>query len=164
MEKIFITDSGEKTWITPKRIIDALGHFDTDPCCPANMPWRTADRMLTKQDDGTTAPWTGRVWLNPPYGKDSVPFLARMTRHDGGGIALLFARTNTKTWHELVFPFAHSILFMRGQIRFCRPDGSNGKFWAISPSALIAYSEFDTKILEGSGINGTLVKMKGGAR
>ena len=24
-------DSGEKTWLTPKHIIDALGDFDTDP-------------------------------------------------------------------------------------------------------------------------------------
>ena len=41
-------DSGEKTWLTPKHIIDALGDFDTDPCCPDNMPWGTADIMLTK--------------------------------------------------------------------------------------------------------------------
>lgn len=77
-------DSGEKTWLTPKHIIDALGRFDTDPCCPPNMPWRTADRMLTKEDDGTTAPWVGRVWLNPPYGKEAWPFLERMSRYDGG--------------------------------------------------------------------------------
>ena len=84
MNKIMIADSGEKTWITPKHIIDALGHFDTDPCCPTNMPWRTADRMLTKEDDGTTAPWVGRVWLNPPYGREAVPFLRRMSCYEGG--------------------------------------------------------------------------------
>ena len=78
-------DSGEKTWLTPKHIIDALGHFDTDPCCPPNMPWRTADRMLTKEDDGTTAPWIGRVWCNPPYGREALPFLERMARYQGGG-------------------------------------------------------------------------------
>lgn len=78
-------DSGEKTWLTPRHIIDALGHFDTDPCCPPNMPWRTADTMLTKADDGTTAPWHGRVWLNPPYGREAYPFLERMSRYKGGG-------------------------------------------------------------------------------
>ena len=41
-------DSGEKTWLTPRHVIDALGHFDTDPCCPPEMPWRTADRMLAE--------------------------------------------------------------------------------------------------------------------
>lgn len=42
-------DTGEKTWLTPKWIIDVLGAFDLDPCCPdGEMPWRTADRMVTK--------------------------------------------------------------------------------------------------------------------
>lgn len=83
--KLINADSGEKTWLTPKWIIDALGHFDTDPCCPPNMPWRTADIMLTKTEDGTTAPWHGRVWLNPPYGREALPFLKRMASHLGGG-------------------------------------------------------------------------------
>ena len=78
-------DSGQKTWLTPRGIIEALGHFDTDPCCPSNMPWRTADTMLTKEDDGTTAEWRGRVWLNPPYGRESNPFIIRMATHKGGG-------------------------------------------------------------------------------
>lgn len=159
MNKIMIADSGEKTWITPKRIIDALGHFDTDPCCPPNMPWRTADRMLTKEDDGTTAPWIGRVWLNPPYGRESEPFLKRMSCHEGGGIALVFARTNTKLWHKLIFPYAHSILFLQGQIRFCKPDGSPGKYWAVAPSTLISYSQSDTDAIVKSGLHGTLVKL-----
>lgn len=77
-------DSGEKTWLTPRNIIVSLGHFDTDPCCPPNMPWKTADVMLTKHEDGTLAPWHGRVWLNPPYGRESYPFLERMSKHDGG--------------------------------------------------------------------------------
>lgn len=160
MKNIFIKDSGEKSWLTPRYIIDVLGHFDTDPCCPKNMPWQTADRMLTKQDDGSTALWNGRVWLNPPYGRESEPFLRRMSCHSGGGIALLFARTNTKIWHELVFPFASSILFLRGQIRFCKPDGTPGKFWAVSPSALVSYSKFDTEILQDSGLDGFHVILK----
>jgi hypothetical protein len=77
-------DSGEKTWLTPRYIIEALGHFDTDPCCPPSMPWRTADTMLTKAEDGTVAPWHGRVWLNPPYGREAYPFLSRMATYAGG--------------------------------------------------------------------------------
>ena len=126
-------DSGEKTWLTPRHIIDTLGHFDTDPCCPPNMPWRTADTMLTKVEDGTTAPWHGRVWLNPPYGREALPFLRRMATYTGGGIALIFARTDTSAWQEWIFQYAHAVLFIRGRIRF----------------------------LEKSGIKGTLVQLKG---
>ena len=153
-------DSGEKTWLTPRHIIDALGHFDTDPCCPPNMPWRTADTMLTKADDGTTAPWHGRVWLNPPYGRDAYSFLDRMARYDGGGIALIFVRTDARQWHEWVFPFAHSVLFVRGRLRFCDASGKPAQS-CPTPSALVAYSEADTLALERSGIRGSLVMLKG---
>lgn len=78
-------DTGEKTWLTPPNILAALGHFDTDPCCPPSMPWRTADTMLTEAENGVTALWTGRVWLNPPYGREAIPFLRRMAGHRQGG-------------------------------------------------------------------------------
>ena len=152
-------DSGEKTWLTPRYIIDALGHFDTDPCCPPNMPWRTADTMLTKADDGTTAPWHGRVWLNPPYGREAYPFLARMTKHEGGDIALIFVRTDARQWHEWVFPFADSVLFLRGRIRFCDAKGNPAQS-SPTPSALVAYSEADTLALANSGLKGSLIRLK----
>lgn len=41
-------DTGEKSWLTPPEIINALGPFDLDPCCPPppTMPWRTATQMV----------------------------------------------------------------------------------------------------------------------
>lgn len=109
-------DSGEKTWLTPKHIIDALGHFDTDPCCPPNMPWRTADRMLTKEDDGTTAPWIGRVWLNPPYGREAWPFLERMAHYDGG-VSSLYSHERTR--------MRGNRSFSRSRILFCFLKGES---------------------------------------
>ena len=90
-------DTGEKTWLTPRRIIDALGHFDTDPCCPDVMPWRTADRMITKAEDGLKTPWIGRVWLNPPYGREAIPFHEIMANYDGGGVSFAYLRGQTRT-------------------------------------------------------------------
>lgn len=91
-------DTGEKTWLTPKWIIDVLGAFDLDPCCPdGEMPWRTADRMVRKSEDGLLVDWRNkRVWLNPPYGKEALPFFRKMIDDDARGIALVFARTDTK--------------------------------------------------------------------
>ena len=79
-------DTGEKTWLTPPHIINALGPFDLDPCCPPTMPWRTAAQMVCRPDDGLAVDWAGkRVWLNPPYGREAVPFLRKMAENKTGG-------------------------------------------------------------------------------
>jgi len=74
-------------WLTPPEILAALGEFDLDPCaCSAPRPWPTAKQHLTRADDGLTAPWYGRVWLNPPYGTANVvgPWMRRMVTHGNG--------------------------------------------------------------------------------
>lgn len=130
-------DTGQKTWLTPPEIIRALGEFDLDPCCPPRMPWRTARKMVCRPDDGLAVMWEGRVWLNPPYGRESYPFLRRMRDH-GNGTALLFGRTDTAAWQDLVLPYALALLLMRGRIKFCREDGSPAGT-ANAPSILVAY-------------------------
>ena len=80
-------------------------------------------------------------------------------RASRGGIALIFARTETKLWQELVFPVAHAVLFVAGRLRFCHADGTEGES-ATAPSALIAYSARDVAALENSGIEGFIVYLK----
>lgn len=88
-------DSGEKTWLTPPDIIERLGPFDLDPCCPANMPWRTATRMVSLPEDGLSVDWSGkRVWCNPPYGREAVPFLRKMAKNANGGGVFSHIRKN----------------------------------------------------------------------
>ena len=142
-------DTGEKTWLTPRCILDPRGRFDLDPCCPdGGMPWRTADRMVTKDEDGLRQDWEGlRVWLNPPYGREAEPFFRKLvSRSRGGGVALVFARTDTKLWQDYIFPNAHSVLFLRRRVRFCRQDGTPGET-ATAPSALISFSAEDADVL-----------------
>lgn len=159
-------DTGEKTWLTPPEIINALGPFDLDPCCPPTMPWRTATRMVHWPEDGLKVDWTGqRVWCNPPYGRDAVPFLRKMAENKtGGGIAFLFARTDTAAWQEWIFPFAYGIMFLRGRIRFYRKDGATlGS--SPAPSALVAYSERDFARLRESGLRGAFLRVcEGGVK
>ena len=155
-------DTGEKTWLTPPHIIGALGPFNLDPCCPPKMPWKTAAQMVCRPDDGLAVDWTGkRVWLNPPYGREAMPFLRKMAKNTGGcggGILLIFARTDNSAWQGCIFPYAYGILFLRGRIRFCRPDGTPGER-ATAPSALVAYSRQDFDSLRKSGLEGTLLRV-----
>ncbi|WP_223160903.1 phage N-6-adenine-methyltransferase [Salinicola aestuarinus] len=82
-------------WLTPPSILEALGSFDLDPCSPVERPWDTASEHLTLHDDGLSAAWRGRVWLNPPYGRETGLWLEKLAEH-GDGIALVFARTETE--------------------------------------------------------------------
>jgi hypothetical protein len=46
------TDDTANTWLTPLSLIQSLGAFDLDPCCPPVMPWRTATLMHHYLDMG----------------------------------------------------------------------------------------------------------------
>lgn len=101
-----------ETWLTPPELIKALGTFDLDPCTPVEMPWNTAGKMLSQErdGDGLSAEWNGRVWLNPPYGRKTFAWLAKLAKHKSG-IALIFARTETKGFQREVFRKAHCVFF-----------------------------------------------------
>jgi phage N-6-adenine-methyltransferase len=143
---------GTDQWVTPRSILDALGVFDLDPCAPINRPWPTAHRHYTIVDDGLRQPWNGRVWLNPPY-STAARWLARLAQH-GQGTALLFARTETRLWFQHVWPRASGILFMRGRVTFCYPDGRPAAANSGAPSALVAYGQQDARVLAAQPLPG----------
>lgn len=130
------------SWITPKWLIDRLGPFDLDPCACNPQPWPTAKQMVTEDQDGLLMQWYGHVWCNPPYGKALSVWLERMALHNNG-VALVFARTETKAFFNNVWPYAKSVLFLKGRLTFFRPDGSKPRCGHNSggPSVLIAYGD-----------------------
>ena len=90
-------------WQTPKHIIDAvievLGTIDLDPCADEARTV-TAEHHFTKADDGLDQDWHGRVYMNPPYGREIEPWVKPLCREYRMGrttqaIALVPARTDT---------------------------------------------------------------------
>lgn len=150
-------------WLTPPEILLALGTFDLDPCASQFQPWRTATQQYTIVDDGLSKPWDGRVWCNPPYGDKADQWLRRCAAH-GNAIAFVFARTETKSFQENVFPFAHAILFLKGRVHFRLPGGGKSTGPAGAPSVLIAYDEFNADALEACSIEGAFIRLKNYAR
>jgi len=144
-------------WLTPPELITALGPFDLDPCASQYQPWRTAATQFTIEDDGLARAWAGRVWCNPPYGPHAEKFLKRMAEH-GNGIALIFARTETRAFQEWCWRRADSMLFMAGRIKFRLPGGGHAGP-AGAPSVLVAYGKPNANWLLQSGIAGYVVTL-----
>ena len=151
--------AGTHTWLTPPELLAKLGTFDVDPCAAPNQPWRTATTQYTEVDDGLAHTWHGRVWCNPPYGKYSATWLRRCAEH-GNAIALVFARTETKAFHDYVWPHAHTLLFIKGRLSFRLASGGEAGT-AGAPSVLIAYDQTNADILRASRIPGAIVQLKG---
>jgi hypothetical protein len=146
-------------WLTPPDLIEKLGEFDLDPCCPNNLPWKTATSFYSLENgqNGLELPWGGRVWCNPPYSNWGA-FLEKLKNHNNG-ISLIFARTETKAFFDHVWNNADSILFLKRRVKFIRADfSSTGS--STAPSVLIAYGKNNTEALEKSGLEGKLIFLK----
>ncbi|WP_277018966.1 DNA N-6-adenine-methyltransferase [Paracoccus hibiscisoli] len=131
-------------WLTPPALVEALGPFDLDPCSPSNRrPWDTASVHYGRPSigpvaDGLALPWFGRVWLNPPYGREAANWLDRLADH-GNGMALIFARTETDMFFEHVWKKADALAFLRGRLHFHYVDGKRAAANSGAPSVIAAY-------------------------
>ena len=103
---------------TPRWVFDGLGlTFDLDPASPGddNGDCVPARRKLTKADDGLAQPWTGLVWLNPPF-SNAMAWATRFLEHGNG--VFLGPIANSRWTHQVMqaadllwlcrdFPFTH---------------------------------------------------------
>ena len=130
-------------WGTPDHILGALGPFDDDPAVPG-------------EQDGLSREWRGFVFLNPPYGRGIGAWMRKMSEY-GNGIALTFARTDTRWFHEYVWTRAAAILFLKGRLSFKRDHQESAAHNAGAPSVLIGYGDLAVDRLRKSGLPGRLV-------
>lgn len=71
-------DSGNVEYYTPVRFINSarkvMGVIDLDPAsCEAANKSIMALNIFTKDDDGLSKPWFGKVWMNHPFSKGEYP-------------------------------------------------------------------------------------------
>jgi len=104
-------------------------------------------------------PWYGRVWLNPPYGRETGRWLGKMAEHNQG-TALIFARTDVDFFHRLIFKKASGILFLKGRLTFHNHDGELYKHNSGAPSCLVSYGMNDLISLRECGLEGSLMVLK----
>lgn len=141
--------------LTPRWVTGLLGPFDLDPCAADPRPWDCARTNWTEANDGLSLDWFGMVWLNPPFNRYQVgKWIQRLADH-GNGIALVHARTETD-WFQPIWQ-ADLILFRRGRIKFCRPDGTEHSANSGAPPVFAAFGRGATDRLRESGMHGAYI-------
>lgn len=118
--------SVDSTWRTPAHLfaaLDAEFRFTLDPCAAA--PIREGIEWFDEADQGLWREWSGRVFVNPPYGRAIGDWMRKVSLERDRCeviVGLLPARTDTEWWHEHVMP-ANEVRFLRGRVRFEGPAG-----------------------------------------
>lgn len=110
--------SAKDDWCTPEVVLERvrrLGPIDLDPCWNHNAITRPA-RAYGKEQDGLAQNWDvpGRVFVNPPYGRDIGRWMTKCLETRADVVALIPARTDTRwfPWH------ADRIAFWKGRLTF----------------------------------------------
>ena len=131
-------------WGTPQDLFDELNKefsFTLDPC--ATRENAKCDKYYTEEDDGLSKSWGGGiVFMNPPYGREIGKWVKKAYEESLKGtvvVCLIPARTDTKYYHNYIFPYAKDIRFIKGRLKF---DNGTGVFSpAPFPSAIVVFQK-----------------------
>lgn len=152
-------NSGNNEWYTPEKYIDlarqVLGVIDLDPAsCELANETVKAERFYSEQDNGLTKEWTGRVWMNPPYGSDLIgQFTEKFAKeYTAGniteGIVLVNNATET-VWFCNMMAAASAVVFPRGRIRYNSPTKESNA--PIQGQAFIYFGKHGDRFLDVFG-------------
>ncbi len=132
--------SATPEWPTPQDLFDELsfvyGGFSLDPCSTAQNA--KCQNFFTKEQDGLRQSWTGKVFMNPPYGREIGRWVKKAWEESQKGalvVCLLPARVDTRWWHD--YAKKGHVHFIRGRLKF--GDARNS---APFPSAIVTFGKF----------------------
>jgi site-specific DNA-methyltransferase (adenine-specific) len=140
LDKLHFSSQSDE-WATPPELFADLsrlfGPFDLDPCATTDNA--LCEHFFTREDNGLAQDWgTGRVYMNPPYGRHIGTWLCKALYAAQLGalvVCLVPARTDTVWWHTYT-PRAQ-VRFLRGRLSFTRLDGRRAQ--APFPSAILIF-------------------------
>jgi ParB family transcriptional regulator, chromosome partitioning protein len=128
------TNAVSDEWYTPPSIVDrarrVLGSIDLDPASnAAAQEVVRATTYYTAETDGLSQPWTGRVWMNPPYRRGLVgAFVNRLVDCYVAGeveaaVTLVNLHRAGSAWFQRLATHGHRCE-LRRRIIFWGPDGA----------------------------------------
>ncbi|MEW7159808.1 DNA N-6-adenine-methyltransferase [Acinetobacter baumannii] len=128
--KLFgLAENRTDVWSTPQDFfekLDRVFNFDLDVCAlPENAK---CERYFTPEIDGLKQEWTGTCWMNPPYGREIVDWVAKAAETASKGhtvVALVPVRTDARWFQD--YCLGREIHFIRGRLKF-GDSSSNAPF------------------------------------
>jgi phage N-6-adenine-methyltransferase len=140
-----IFSSERDDWETPTDLFNELNKeflFDLD--ATANKNNAKCPKFFTKEQNALVQEWRGSVFCNPPYGREIQKFIEKAYIESKKAyckrvVLLIPARTDTKIWHDFIFPFSREIIFIKGRLKYELNKISNSP--APFPSAIIIFEE-----------------------
>lgn len=127
--RAYKNSSESNEWYTPRTLIEkaieVMGAIDLDPASSEKANKTVAaSKIYTIEDNALVQSWKGRVWLNPPYGNDVEPFVAKLIESVESGdvseaLLLVAARTDTAWFRRLR---RYPRCFIWGRIKFINGD------------------------------------------
>ncbi len=112
-------------WLTPPQIVDLAlevfdGEIDLDPCSNLGIPNIPAKKHFDVYSNGLNQKWGGKVFINPPYGRDVndwVDKIHKELKNFDELILVVAARTDTQWFKKMNgFPWCGVI----GRIKFIK--------------------------------------------
>ena len=128
-------------WETPQDFFDELNkefNFTLDPC--ATHDNFKCKKYFTDQEDGLKQDWSKDVvFMNPPYKRCTKIWMLKAYDEFLKGstvVCLIPCGPGRNYWHELIFPNAAQIRFIKGFLKF-----SGNKNGAPFSFALVVFSK-----------------------
>ncbi len=142
-DKLF--SSKKQDWRTPPhvfRFFNEKYQFQLDAAAsPSNA---LCERFISPETDALSVPWSAQtVWLNPPYGRGVGRWVEKAYREAQAGRTvgvLIFARTDTRWWHDYVMK-ALVVYLVRGRLKFFGDDGESTNS-ATAPSCFVVFGKY----------------------
>lgn len=112
--------SSTPEWYTPpelvRDVVGFLGGIDLDPAARSSQHIPAARHEVV---DGLAIPWAGKVYCNPPYGREIGKWTAKGLSDPAVHelIMLVPARTDTRWFQPW---YRHTVLFIAGRLAFHR--------------------------------------------
>ena len=136
--------SNRDDWETPQELferLDGIHHFTVDVASTHDNA--KCEHHYTRDEDGLLQDWAGEVvWCNPPYGRDSKRWIAKMADEAERGtkiVALLPARTDTAAFHDHIYKKPNvRVEFLRGRLKYER--GGVAQQASPFPSMLVYFN------------------------